>query len=97
MRKFLIVLFLVMPLTGLAAPPKSVTLNVQNMTCPLCPITVRKALEKVSGVIAVKVDFDKRAAAVTYDPDKTQPETLIEATTNAGYPSTLHRAETPPP
>jgi periplasmic mercuric ion binding protein len=32
------------------ASPKTVTLNVSGMTCAACPITVKKALEKVPGV-----------------------------------------------
>lgn len=78
-----------LPIAALAAPPKTVTLEVKNMTCSLCPITVKKSLEKVSGVSAVKVDGDKKTATVTFDPDKTQPEALTRATTNAGYSSTL--------
>jgi len=74
-----------------AAVPKTVTLDVKNMTCAVCPITVRKALEKVPGVSAVKVDFAKKTAIVTYDPDKTKPEALTRATTNAGYPSTIEK------
>jgi mercuric ion binding protein len=61
------------------------------MTCELCPITVRKSLEKVVGVTAVKVDFDKKNTVVTFDAEKVQLEALIKATTNAGYPSTLHQ------
>jgi cation transport ATPase len=33
-----------------AAPPNTVTLAVENMTCGTCPIVVRKALERVPGV-----------------------------------------------
>lgn len=84
MRKLLIALLAAIPLTVLAATPKTVTLAVQNMTCELCPITVKKSLEKVPGVSAVKVD-------VTYDADKAQPEALTKATTNAGYPSTVQK------
>ena len=91
MRKLLIALLAAIPLTVLAATPKTVTLAVQNMTCELCPITVKKSLEKVPGVSAVKVDFDKKTATVTYDADKTKPEALTSATTNAGYPSTVQR------
>ncbi|SMF23636.1 mercury resistance system periplasmic binding protein MerP [Pseudogulbenkiania subflava] len=80
-----------LPVAALAAPPKTVTLEVKNMTCSLCPITVKKSLEKVSGVSDVKVDSDKKTAIVTFDPDKTQPEVLTRATTNAGYPSTLQK------
>ncbi len=91
MRKLLIALLAAIPLTALAATPKTVTLAVQNMTCELCPITVKKSLEKVPGVSAVKVDFDRKTAIVTYDADKAQPEALTKATTNAGYPSTVQK------
>ena len=91
MRKLLIALLAAIPLTVLAATPKTVTLAVQNMTCELCPITVKKSLEKVPGVSAVKVDFDRKTAIVTYDADKVQPEALSSATTNAGYPSTVQK------
>lgn len=50
MRKLLIAVLFALPFVALAAPPKTVTLDVQNMTCGLCPITVKKSLEKVSGV-----------------------------------------------
>jgi len=91
MRKLLIALLAAIPLTVLAATPKTVTLAVQNMTCELCPITVKKSLEKVPGVSAVKVVFDRKTAIVTYDADKAQPEALTKATTNAGYPSTVQK------
>ncbi|MGH8353595.1 MAG: mercury resistance system periplasmic binding protein MerP [Pseudomonas sp.] len=89
MRKLLLAVLIAWPLAALAASPKTVTLEVQNMTCPLCPITVKKSLEQVSGVQSVQVDFDQKTATVTYDPDQTQPGALTEATTNAGYPSTV--------
>lgn len=91
MRKFLIAALVALPLAALAAAPKTVTLDVKNMTCEVCPITVRKSLEKVSGVSAVKVDFDRKTATVTYDPDQARPEALSKATTNAGYPSTVQK------
>jgi periplasmic mercuric ion binding protein len=84
-------MFAALPIVALAVAPKTVTLDVKNMTCELCPITVKKALEKVSGVSAIKVDFDKKTATVTYDPDKAQPDALTKATTNAGYPSTVQK------
>lgn len=91
MRKTFIALLATLPLAALAATPKTVTLALQNMTCLLCPITVKKSLEKVAGISAVQVDFDKKTATVTYDPDKAQPEALTKATTNAGYPSTVQK------
>ena len=56
----------------------------------MCSITIHKALEKVPGVIEAKVDYDHKTATVKYDTDKTTPSTLVKATTNAGFPSTLH-------
>ena len=89
MRKMLFGLLAALPLAALATPPKTVTLVVQNMSCEVCPITVKKSLEKVSGVSDVKIDFDKKTATVTYDPDQAQPQALTQATANAGYPSTV--------
>lgn len=68
---------------------KTVTLSVPTMDCPVCPITVKKALTKVAGVSHAEVNFEKRQATVTFDDAKTQLEALTQATTNAGYPSTL--------
>lgn len=72
-----------------AAPPQTATLAVENMTCGTCPIVVKKALEKVAGVSATSVDFDKKTATVTFDPDKASTARLIQATTEAGFPSKL--------
>lgn len=91
MRTVLLAMLVALPIAVLAATPKTVMLNVKNMTCELCPITVKKALEKVSGVSVVKIDFDNKTATVTYDSDKAKPEALTKATTNAGYPSTVQK------
>jgi periplasmic mercuric ion binding protein len=73
--------------SALAAPAQTTTLAVENMTCGTCPIVVKKALERVSGVTSTSVDFDKRTATVTFDPDKTNSAKLTQATTEAGFPS----------
>ena len=75
------------PLFALAANPQTVVLDVANMTCDLCPITVKKALGKVPGVATIKVDLDKKTATVQYDPGKADVATLVKATTNAGFPA----------
>jgi mercuric ion binding protein len=69
------------------ASPKTVTLNVSGMTCPACPITVKKALERVSGVSKIDVQFGKKQVVVTFEDAKTNIDALVKATTNAGYPS----------
>ncbi len=71
------------------AAVQTVTLSVPTMDCPVCPITVKKALTNVAGVSKAEVNFDKRQATVTFDDAKTNIAALTQATTNAGYPSTL--------
>lgn len=70
---------------------QSVTLAMQNMTCAMCKITIKKALQGVDGVQKVNVDGDTKMADVTFDPQKTSIEALIKATTNAGYPAAVHQ------
>ncbi|MBA3949345.1 MAG: cation transporter, partial [Acidobacteria bacterium] len=48
------------------AATKTVTLAVSNMTCEACPITVKMALMKVTGVSKAAIDFDKKQAVVTF-------------------------------
>ncbi|WP_418316242.1 mercury resistance system periplasmic binding protein MerP [Piscinibacter sakaiensis] len=71
------------------AAVQTVTLSVPTMDCPVCPITVKKALSKVDGVSKAEVDYDKRQATVTFDDSRTDSSTLTKATANAGYPSSL--------
>jgi periplasmic mercuric ion binding protein len=79
----------------LAAPawasPRTVTLNVSGMTCPACPVTVKKALEKVPGVSKIEVRFEKKQMLVTFDDAKTDTNALVKATTDAGYPSQVEK------
>ena len=89
-RLVLIGAIVALPFTLLAGTLQTVTLDVQNMTCAVCPITVKKALEKVPGVTRTNMDFNKKTARVTFDPDKTSPTALSKATSDAGYPSTIH-------
>jgi periplasmic mercuric ion binding protein len=79
------------PLAALAVTPQTTTLDVKNMTCELCPVTVRKSLEKVPGVSQARIDFARKTATVTFDADKTSASALTKATTDAGYPSTVRK------
>jgi mercuric ion binding protein len=72
-----------------SAASKTVTLSVPGMTCAACPITVKKALNKVEGVSRIEVSLENREAVVTFDDAKTTVEALLDATKNAGYPSTV--------
>lgn len=78
-------------MSNMANAKENVTavLDVPGMTCKFCPITIRKALEKVPGVIEVKAKFESKTATVVFDPTITDVEMLTKATANAGYPSSV--------
>lgn len=63
--------------------------TVDKMTCATCPITVRKAMQRVDGVKEVTVDFDTKTATVLYDSNLTDAKQIGDASTNVGFPATL--------
>lgn len=69
------------------AAEETVTFAVENMTCALCPVTVKRAMEGVDGVRSVEVDFDAKTATVVFDTAATSAETISTASENAGYPA----------
>ena len=77
--------------SAFAAASQTAVLDVQNMTCSLCPVTIKKALQKVHGVEDAKIDFDHKTATVKFDPTKANTAALAKATTDAGFPSMLHK------
>ncbi len=91
MRHLIAAIAFILPIAAAAADPQAAVLDVQNMTCSMCPITVKQALQKVPGVTEAKVDFEKKTAAVQFDPDKADAAALVKATTQAGFPSTLRK------
>jgi mercuric ion binding protein len=75
-----------------AASGRTVTLSVPGMYCPSCPVTVRKALERVPGVHVVGINLDKRTVQVEVTDQHVTNEQLTSTTANAGYPSTVVNA-----
>lgn len=69
------------------AAVQTTTLKVPGMTCPVCPITVKKALQKVPGVSKIEVDYARKEVAVTFDNAKTSEAALTKATADVGFPS----------
>lgn len=70
-----------------AEPPRTVTLDVQNMTCATCPLTVQQVLKRQAGVREAKAEMKTASASVTFDPAQNTPEALARAVTEAGYPT----------
>jgi mercuric ion binding protein len=91
MKTKILLFFLAFAITSsyALAASRTITLAVQNMTCAVCPITVKKALEHVPGVQQVSVDFASKTATVQFDDTKTTADKLTEATKAAGYPASI--------
>jgi len=89
MKKILFICTLFVVSLSAWAQPQTITLDLPTMNCAMCPITVKKALNKAEGVSSVEVSYEKKEAVVTFDDTKTNASALVEATTNTGYPSTV--------
>lgn len=68
---------------------QTATFTIENMTCALCPVTVKSAMEGVKGVSSVQVDFDAKTATVVFNPVVTTAEAIAASSTNAGYPASI--------
>lgn len=65
-------------------PPRTLTLDVDGMSCGHCQQAVEDALASVDGVDAVEVALDEGRADVTTDAE-TDTDALVAAVEDAGY------------
>ncbi|MBI2619958.1 MAG: heavy-metal-associated domain-containing protein [Ignavibacteriales bacterium] len=72
---------------------ETVTIAVESMQCGTCKKAVEKALKKVDGVEAVRVDLEAGKATVTYTPALTTFSSLETAITKAGYTANDKKAD----
>ncbi len=62
------------------AEKKSVTVEfVTNLDCAGCAKKIENTIPYEKGVKEVKIDVDTKVVTVTYDPAKTNNETLVKA------------------
>src|SRR3546814_17283033 len=70
---------------ALAATHATVVFDAENMTCPACGITIRKALENVPGVTETKVDTRAEPVKVKFDTRRTDTSRLDTAVSYEGF------------
>lgn len=68
--------------------PKTVTLDVNGMTCGGCVIGVRTVLMRLPGVTKADVRYETHSAVVTYDPAKVTVPQMIAAIKTLRYTAT---------
>ncbi len=71
--------------TSATAATQQVVIAVEGMNCGKCAAGIKAMLKRTAGVVAAEVSYEKKEAAVDYDPDKTTPEKIAEAISNLGY------------
>jgi len=64
---------------------KTITLNVEGMSCSHCVKAVTQAVTALEGVSGVKVDLEGKTATVDYDADQVSLESIKEAIEEEGY------------
>ncbi len=64
---------------------ETITLELGGMHCAACAATIQKALRAEAGVVEANVNFAVAQAAVTFRPQETGAERLVEVVCDAGY------------
>ena len=68
-----------------AGERRTLELGVGGMTCASCVGRVERGLKNIEGVDDVVVNLATERATVTYNPDSTSPQALLEKVRDVGY------------
>jgi Cu+-exporting ATPase len=71
---------------------QKIEIPVGGMTCAACQARVQRALAKAPGVEDATVNLLLHNASVTFDPDATSPQQLVDAIRKTGYEAELPAA-----
>lgn len=71
------------------AADKMVTIDVGEMNCPLCVISINQALRSTDGVIKAKASLKTRQAEVVV-PENFDNQRLLAAIAKTGFKGEIH-------
>ena len=80
MRGLLVAL---LALVSFSFAEKVLVIDVEGMTCKLCPIAIKKAISQVKGVKWVKTSLNNRIAVVVTE-DGVKEDEVLKAISKAG-------------
>lgn len=63
---------------------KEVVLRVEGMTCNVCPLTIKTALKKLTGVVDADVSYEDKEAKVLFEEGKVTVEQVIHIIEDTG-------------
>lgn len=92
MKKFPVVLILLMAFLAVVVtytPARAVTekviLQVEGITCIVCPSVIKTALEQLDGVEKAKISFQAQKGEVFFDPDKVSQFEIVNKVNQIGF------------
>ncbi|MGY6588680.1 MAG: heavy-metal-associated domain-containing protein [Wenzhouxiangella sp.] len=85
---FFVVLLIALAASVQAAQAdQQIVLSVDNMVCMSCEMQIENAVTAVDGVTSVKADAESKTVRVSFDQQRTSVETILAASSEAGYPA----------
>ena len=88
-RTVLVCAMMLTAMVGLAKDIKTVVVTTQPvMHCESCEDKIKGNLRFEKGVKQIECNIDEQRVTITYDADKTKPETIIQSFEKFGYKAT---------
>ena len=93
-KVFLVSAMMLTAMVGLAKDIKTVVVTTQpQMHCETCEKKIKGNLRFEKGVKQIECDIPEQRVTITYDADKTKPETIIKSFEKFGYKATEVKGE----
>jgi len=70
---------------------REISFAIQSMTCANCAITIERALARLDGVIAARVNYASERATITFDPALVSAEQIVRAVKQNGFGAQTRR------
>ncbi|MFC0227363.1 heavy-metal-associated domain-containing protein [Serratia aquatilis] len=83
-KRFFLMMALVLITPRIWAENKKVTIDIKEMTCSLCVISINKALRSTDGVLKAKASLKTHQAEVIV-PQEFDNQVLLTAISRTGY------------
>lgn len=64
---------------------EQITLNVPDISCDHCKMSIEGAVNELSGIESAEVDVAGRKVDVSFDPNAQNLETIVTAIEEQGY------------
>jgi copper chaperone CopZ len=74
-------------------PTAHAVLTIQGMDCSACAALIEKNLAGIQGVRNAKVSFERKVAAIDYDPRVVTSDTFVNAIEKGGYKATINQSQ----